>query len=46
MLERQVDSYDVTKWNYATVGVQLSWVGYLIGATIGYQKKIKRKIFY
>jgi hypothetical protein len=24
MLERQVDSYDVTKWNYATVGVQLS----------------------
>jgi hypothetical protein len=37
------DSYDVTKWNYATVGVHSVGVGYLIGATIGYQKRLNEK---
>jgi hypothetical protein len=37
------DSYDVTKWNYAKFGVHSVGVGYVIGATIGYQKKINEK---
>ena len=34
------DSYDVTKWNYYDVGVHQIGVGYIIGATIGYEKKL------
>lgn len=34
------DSYDVTKWNYTDIGVHQIGVGYFIGATIGYEKKL------
>jgi hypothetical protein len=37
------DAYDVTKWNYVDIGVHQIGVGYLIGATIGYQKKLNEK---
>lgn len=34
------DIYDVTKWNYIEHNVHTVGVGYLLGATIGYQIKI------
>lgn len=34
------DSYNITKWNYIDKGVHQIGVGYVIGATIGYQKKL------
>jgi hypothetical protein len=38
------DSYDVTKWGaYDALGVHSVGVGYVIGATIGYQKKLNDK---
>jgi hypothetical protein len=37
------DTYNVTKWGYGDVGVRSTGVGYLMGATIGYQKKINDK---
>lgn len=38
------DSYDVTKWGeYATRGLHTVGVGYVIGATIGYKKKLNEK---
>lgn len=34
------DSFNITKWNYYDLGVHQEGVGYLIGATIGYEKKL------
>jgi hypothetical protein len=34
------DSYNVTKWNYIDIGVHQIGVGYTLGATIGYEKKL------
>jgi hypothetical protein len=34
------DSYNLTKWNYIDVRVHQIGIGYFIGATIGYQKKL------
>ena len=37
------DTYNVTKWNYIDLGVRQIGVGYTIGATIGYEKKINNR---
>lgn len=37
------DIYNITKWNYIKVGVHSIGIGYSLGATIGYQKKINDK---
>ncbi|MES2573577.1 MAG: DUF3575 domain-containing protein [Bacteroidota bacterium] len=34
------DSFNVTKWNYYDLKVHQIGVGYLVGATIGYEKKL------
>lgn len=34
------DIFNVTKWNYYDVGVYQTGVGYVVGATIGYEKKL------
>lgn len=34
------DTYNVTKWNYIDIGVHQIGVGYTLGATIGYEKKL------
>lgn len=34
------DSYNITKWNYYDIKVRQVGIGYRIGATIGYEKKI------
>ena len=37
------DIYNVSKWNYYNLGVHQMGVGYIMGATIGYQKKLNDK---
>ncbi len=37
------DVYDVSKWNYYNLGIHQIGVGYLMGATVGYQKKLNDK---
>jgi len=34
------DSYDLTKWNYTAIDVHQIGVGFYMGATIGYEKKL------
>ena len=34
------DIFNVTKWNYYDIGVYQTGVGYTIGATIGFEKKL------
>ncbi|WP_281337417.1 DUF3575 domain-containing protein [Flavobacterium eburneipallidum] len=38
------DSYNLTKWNYIDIGVHQIGVGYTLGATIGYEKKINKRL--
>lgn len=37
------DMFNVSKWNYYNIGVYQTGVGYVMGATIGYQKKLNDK---
>jgi hypothetical protein len=37
------DIYNITKWNYIDLGVHEIGIGYEMGATIGYEKKINDK---
>jgi hypothetical protein len=37
------DIFNITKWNYYDLGVYQNGVGYTLGVTIGYQKKLNDK---
>jgi hypothetical protein len=36
------DAFKIQKWNYVDIGVYQVGVGYTIGATVGYQKKLSK----
>lgn len=38
------DFFNVTKWNYIKLGIHQVGVGYVIGATLGYEKKINDRL--
>lgn len=37
------DIFNISKWNYYNIGIHQMGVGYIMGATIGYQKKLNNK---